>query len=37
MDKIKSFTDLVAWQKAHQLVINIYKTTDKFPKKEILV
>jgi four helix bundle protein len=35
MDKIKSFTDLVAWQKAHQLVINIYKTTDKFPKKEI--
>jgi len=32
--KIKSFTDLRAWQKGHKLVIAIYKITDKFPKKE---
>jgi len=33
--KIKSFTDLVAWQEAHKLVIIIYKITDKFPAKEV--
>ena len=32
--KIKSFTDLVAWQEGHQLVLMIYKETDTFPKKE---
>lgn len=34
-EKIKSFTDLVAWQEAHKLVIIIYKITDKFPSKEV--
>jgi len=33
MEKIKSFTDLIAWQKGHQLVIVVYKVTNKFPKK----
>ncbi len=33
--KIKSFTDLFAWQEGHKLVIAIYKETDKFPSKEI--
>ena len=33
--KIKSFTDLIAWQKRHELVINIYKITRKFLKEEI--
>jgi len=32
--KIKSFTDLVAWQEAHKLVLMVYKITDKFPNKE---
>jgi len=32
--KIKSFTDLVAWQEGHKLVIIIYKITNKFPKTE---
>jgi len=32
--KIKSFTDLKVWQEGHQLVIAIYKITDRFPKKE---
>jgi four helix bundle protein len=32
--KIKSFTDLDAWKKGHQLVLVIYKTTDNFPDKE---
>ena len=35
MDKVKSFTDLIAWKKGHHLVIEIYKTIDNFPKKEI--
>lgn len=33
--KIKSFTDLYAWQEGHELVLLIYKETEKFPKKEI--
>ncbi len=33
-NKIKSFTDLIVWKKGHQLVLLIYKTTDKFPPKE---
>jgi len=33
--KIQSFTDLVAWRKGHELVLTIYKVTEKFPQKEI--
>ncbi len=33
--KIRSFTDLIAWQKGHYLVLEIYKTTTDFPKSEI--
>ncbi len=32
--KIKEFTDLIVWQEGHKLVIDIYKTTKKFPKEE---
>lgn len=32
--KIKSFTDLSAWKKGHELVILIYKTTKQFPSEE---
>jgi four helix bundle protein len=32
--EIKSFYDLEAWEKAHQLVIEIYKATKDFPKQE---
>ncbi|MEK7178759.1 MAG: four helix bundle protein [Patescibacteria group bacterium] len=32
--KIKSFTDLRAWQEGHQLVILTYKITKDFPRKE---
>ncbi len=35
MEKIKSFTDLIAWKKGHRLVIYIYKVTNNFPQKEI--
>lgn len=31
----KSFRDLVVWQKAHNLVLEIYKKTKAFPKEEI--
>ena len=33
-EKIKSFTDLYAWQEAHKLVLIIYKMTKSFPKEE---
>ncbi len=33
--KIKSFTQLIAWQESHKLVIMVYKITKNFPKDEI--
>ncbi len=32
--KISSFTDLIAWQEAHKLVLQVYKTTNQLPHKE---
>ena len=34
-DKIKSFTDLRAWQGGHKLALMIYDITRQFPKEEI--
>jgi len=34
MRKIQSFRDLIAWQKAHKFVLQIYNLTKKFPKEE---
>jgi len=34
-NKIKSFTDLIAWKEGHQMVLEIYYITAKFPKEEI--
>jgi four helix bundle protein len=33
----KSFRDLVVWQKAHNLVLEIYKMTKSYPKDEVFV
>lgn len=33
--KIRQFTDLIVWQKAHDLVVLIYKVTEDFPKSEM--
>ena len=30
----KGFRKLLVWQRAHQLVLMIYKLTEKFPKHE---
>jgi four helix bundle protein len=30
----KTFRDLIVWQKAHQLVLAIYRFTEEFPKTE---
>ena len=32
---IKTFTDLVAWQKNHEVVVKIYRITRNFPKEEL--
>lgn len=34
-EKIRTFTDLKAWQEAHKLVLMIYKITKEFPKEEL--
>jgi four helix bundle protein len=31
----KSFEQLIVWQKAHQLVLGVYRLTDNFPRTEI--
>ena len=33
--KTKSFQDLLVWKKSHNVVIEIYKKTKKFPKEEL--
>jgi len=30
----KTFEDLIVWQKAHRLVLDIYRYSDGFPRKE---
>ena len=35
MRGIDHFTKLIAWQKNHELVLLIYKTTKRFPKNEM--
>jgi len=34
MDKVKSFTDLIVWKKAHFFVLEVYKATKQFPSEE---
>jgi len=35
MEKSKSFTELIVWQKAHALALIIYEITQGFPKEEM--
>ncbi|WP_428659366.1 four helix bundle protein [Runella sp.] len=37
MQKSKGFRDLIVWQKAHQLVLEVYTLTEAFPKEEFFV
>ena len=34
MNPSKSFTDLIVWQKAHELVLEVYNYTKNFPREE---
>jgi hypothetical protein len=34
-NSVKSFHDLVAWQKSMELVAEIYKVSQKFPQEEM--
>jgi four helix bundle protein len=36
-EKAQSFKDLIVWQKAHLMVLEIYKLTRAFPKDELYV
>jgi four helix bundle protein len=33
-ESAKSFKDLIVWQKAHELVLDVYRNTNSFPKEE---
>ena len=33
--KIEKFTDLIAWQEGHKLVLLIYKSINNFPREEL--
>lgn len=33
-ERARSFTDLLVWQRAHQLTLRIYRETERFPKSE---
>ena len=33
----KTFKDLIVWQKAHKMVLDIYKITKGFPKDEVFI
>ncbi|NEQ38402.1 MAG: four helix bundle protein [Okeania sp. SIO3I5] len=33
-ESAKSFQDLIVWQKAHQLVLEVYRFSSNFPKTE---
>ena len=33
--KAKTFEDLLIWQKSHNLVLNIYRLTQSFPRNEL--
>ena len=32
--KIKTFRDLIAWQKSYKLALNVYRATSAFPEEE---
>jgi len=35
MERAKTFEDLIVWQKAHALVLDVYRVSKDFPKEEI--
>lgn len=35
IEKARTFTDLIVWQKAHKFVLAAYRLSEKFPKSEI--
>jgi four helix bundle protein len=34
-EKVRSYRDLIAWQKAMELVTNLYSVSKKFPREEL--
>jgi four helix bundle protein len=34
MEKIKNFSDLIAWQEGHKFIVSVYHYTKKFPTEE---
>jgi four helix bundle protein len=34
-DKIRNFTDLIAWKESHKLALMVYEVTKQFPREEI--
>lgn len=32
---VRDFTDIIAWQKSHELTLRMYRLTESFPKQEL--
>lgn len=35
MSPIRHFTQLIVWQRAHQLTVAVYRLTERFPRSEV--
>ena len=35
MERARSFEDVIAWQKAHQFVLDVYRLSECFPRHEL--
>jgi four helix bundle protein len=35
MNRARSFTDLLVWQKSHQFVLEVYRASESFPRAEL--
>ena len=35
MKNVQTFKDLLVWQRSHEFVVLVYKTTKQFPKEEL--
>jgi hypothetical protein len=33
-ERARTFQDLIVWQKTHQFVLSVYRSTESFPKRE---
>lgn len=35
MEKVRSYKDLIVWQRSMELVVTVYELTEKYPRSEL--